>query len=690
MKSWSISAVLLLSLLTFVKAHDYGNACYIMCSSYIVGYYTTTTCGDDDDACQCTNYIYAESYALCLYEVCYEKEILDAWNLWIEDCMEDNNVSASGTYESNLAAGLADYVSSDSVNDTIPASTAVMPEYDYFRKRYLARFEIIHNAKWSEYFGNILNAYWGFVILCGAIKQVCDRFLPRNGSQLGIVSVFRRYITLPAGFGSSHIEPIRLGKVPVWTVYLRWQIIVVFVFFSLSIIFIFVNMSVINGEPIYVYNSLMQTNNLGVRAGYLANEMLPLMFLFAGRNNILMWFSGFSFETFNIFHRWVARMMFIFTCVHGWTYTSFYLNVGSAYDAAPDAYYLGDVVQDWGDMVGIIACVMAGCMMIQAAYVFRHHWYEVFLSLHMSLAAVFYAMVWYHIQANSYEEYMYCALAVWCFDRFIRICRIILAGPFTKATVTVHGDAVYISAKPSIHWRPTPGQYAFLYVLRHNAWESHPFSIMESRDGHYIFVAKAHAGMTKKMHKSVTKKSGTDEVRVWIEGPYGFSHALYRYDTVLLVAGGVGITSIISYALDLKRRGGQRHVILYWMVRNEISLNWTRQQLADVMEGGQIEVHLYVTGEADPSQDKEIPDSQSTSELEEKEVAALERLPILYNVRPDITQVIHDIVAAANSSVAVMACGPGSLADVCRSATTANVGNGHGRVDYFEDAFTWA
>jgi hypothetical protein len=33
---------------------------------------------------------------------------------------------------------------------------------------------------------------------------------------------------------------------------------------------------------------------------------LPLLWLFAGRNNIFMWATGWSFATFNIFHRHVA------------------------------------------------------------------------------------------------------------------------------------------------------------------------------------------------------------------------------------------------------------------------------------------------------------------------------------------------------------------------------------------------
>lgn len=48
---------------------------------------------------------------------------------------------------------------------------------------------------------------------------------------------------------------------------------------------------------------------------------MPLVWLFASRNNILLWVTGWSFATFNRFHRWVARVAVAQIVAHAVAYT---------------------------------------------------------------------------------------------------------------------------------------------------------------------------------------------------------------------------------------------------------------------------------------------------------------------------------------------------------------------------------
>lgn len=57
------------------------------------------------------------------------------------------------------------------------------------------------------------------------------------------------------------------------------------------------------------------------RAGWLAVANMPLLWLFAGRNDIFLWLTGWNFGTFNIFHRYVARIVTTEAIVHGIGYT---------------------------------------------------------------------------------------------------------------------------------------------------------------------------------------------------------------------------------------------------------------------------------------------------------------------------------------------------------------------------------
>lgn len=46
----------------------------------------------------------------------------------------------------------------------------------------------------------------------------------------------------------------------------------------------------------------------------------PLLLLFAGRNNILIWATGWSFATLNCFHRHVARIATLQAVAHSILY----------------------------------------------------------------------------------------------------------------------------------------------------------------------------------------------------------------------------------------------------------------------------------------------------------------------------------------------------------------------------------
>jgi ferric-chelate reductase len=98
----------------------------------------------------------------------------------------------------------------------------------------------------------------------------------------------------------------------------------------------------------------------------------PLLWLFAGRNNIFLWASGWSFASFNIFHRHVARVATLQAVVHSLLYiimffqseswidkiatmaiilTTLQSTAGKAWRGLTKTYVL------WGILVGIISSV---------------------------------------------------------------------------------------------------------------------------------------------------------------------------------------------------------------------------------------------------------------------------------------------------------------------------------------------
>ncbi len=60
------------------------------------------------------------------------------------------------------------------------------------------------------------------------------------------------------------------------------------------------------------------------RAGIVAKANISLFWLFGSRNDVVMWLSGWSSATFNVSHKWLARIATVQAIVHSVGY-----NVGT-------------------------------------------------------------------------------------------------------------------------------------------------------------------------------------------------------------------------------------------------------------------------------------------------------------------------------------------------------------------------
>lgn len=79
------------------------------------------------------------------------------------------------------------------------------------------------------------------------------------------------------------------------------------------------------------------------RTGIICYATLPILWIFSGRNNIFLWLTGWSFSTFNIFHRHVARIATVLAIVHSIGYTALeayceYFPVGGTSDQVAELF----------------------------------------------------------------------------------------------------------------------------------------------------------------------------------------------------------------------------------------------------------------------------------------------------------------------------------------------------------------
>ncbi|SEI32412.1 YALIA101S02e16930g1_1 [Yarrowia lipolytica] len=471
---------------------------------------------------------------------------------------------------------------------------------DTFATYYHVIDEAIYYTNFASYYSYGLGFFWAVVFFFGVVSN----FIAKNAHNVTArffagkkTNMVRRHFFMSALGSLKHNVPLSIRRMGIMAVPTRAQFVVTFIYVFAEILYIFIGLAIApRGLPL----KDLQANwvkSIANRSGGMAVTQVPWIFLFAGRNNILMWMTGWGFDTFNVFHRWIARMCVLHSLIH----TIAYAMSAHKYNFLEAGLHLPYF--KWG----IAATVCCVTLCVQAFYYFRHWKYEVFLALHIVLALFFLIGVWIHIDMFHWCEYVYAAGAVWIFDRFMRLFRIWWSG------VCVVGDFQIADEKQKIMritidysrmWEVYPGAHLYLYVLNSKrVWENHPFTVYQSpqatRDGRLSLMVRAKEGKTKELYNSILdSKMNTVQYNCLVEGPYGNSHPVHKYDTCIIMAGGIGVTAAYAYAvscLNQERVMGRQKIVFVWVLPTDEALQWFKPELDFLQQFGNVEVQLYFT-----------------------------------------------------------------------------------------------
>lgn len=472
----------------------------------------------------------------------------------------------------------------------------------------------------------------------------------------------------------------------------------------------------VQGIEWYDVTSVNTLKHLRNRTGTLAvMDMIPLVIM-AGRNNPLIYGLGVSFDTFNLVHRWIGRACAGQAIAH----TAAFL--------ATDYYKLGWAAT-WATfrtsnevITGVVALGAFVVINVQALAFIRHAYYELFLHLHILLAATAIGGLWYHLAEQPTQmTYLILVIAAWISERVVRLLRIAYRnfGGRGRSRATIEalpGNAVRVTLTLARPWTVTPGQYMFITIPSIGLWTSHPFSVAWSEEEFSMMderglvttptglaekgfsaitqrgvlaqangttisaLIRGREGFTRKVfRKAFAAENKTTTVSAIVEGPYGTSPSLRSYGTVVLFAGGVGITHHVPYLRQLVEdyahgMAAVQRVCLVWTVQSPEHLEWIRPWLAKILALDRrrdvLRIQIFVTR---PRSGKDI---QSPSDMIQ-----------MFPGRPSIPTLLEKEVAAQVGAMAVSVCGTGSLADDVRRAVRKF--HGTANIDLLEESFSW-
>jgi len=452
------------------------------------------------------------------------------------------------------------------------------------------------------------------------------------------------------------------------------------------------------------------------RAGTLAALNLIPTVLFALRNNPLIWMLEIPYDTFNLFHRWLARITIFESVLHVLFWTGNTVHAGG-WHAVHEGLTKSLHAKSFAN--GLAGAVLFLVIAVQAWSPLRHAFYETFLNIHKLLVAAALITVYLHLKIDSLPQHPWLEIvfSLWILEYVFRLARIMYynvstSRGFTRITVeALPAEACRVTLELVRPWRPMPGAHVHMYIPTLACLSSHPFSVAwtEHRPLHTVLppldtekaptadhppgpdnttshatsvslICRARTGFTRHMYD----RAAAQPNRTWhtwgaAEGPYGSLDPLTSYGTVLLFAGGVGITHQLSHLSPLISGScdstvATRKIILVWTVTSAECLEWVRPWMDRVlrMRGRRdvLRIILFITK---PKRREEV--RSGTGSV----------LMVPGRCKPGI--IIDKEMAERVGAMVVTVCGPGAFADEVRRAARGRVRVGV--LDFVEEAFTY-
>ncbi|KAI1373932.1 ferric reductase like transmembrane component-domain-containing protein [Hypoxylon crocopeplum] len=281
-----------------------------------------------------------------------------------------------------------------------------------------------------------------------------------------LVSRFNSYFIDPPVFGHRHREPFhKIGLVPT-----RGQALLIAYFVFINVVLSCADYRLIVPNSWQSAESDQLLVYITNRQGVLSFANLPLLILYSGRNNFLLWMTNWSHSTFLLIHRWIAIICTIEACLHSAIYLQIYIADDRHAEASKLPFWI------WGVIATLALCIMLPVSILPL----RQKLYNLFLASHFVFALLALIGCYYHIIYRydhwfGYETWIYIAFAVWAFDRLARFARLARNGIRTAQITIVDEDYVCVEI-PGV----TAQGHAYLYfpMLGWRIWENHPFSVV--------------------------------------------------------------------------------------------------------------------------------------------------------------------------------------------------------------------
>lgn len=348
------------------------------------------------------------------------------------------------------------------------------------------------------------------------------------------------------------------------------------------------------------------------RCAYLVVASLPWIVALSMKNNAISFLTGVPYERLQIYHRSLARVGLILVLAH--TITKLTHN-----------RHFHEMFRRWG-MAGFVIAI---CIWFLSTRNFQRKGYQLFVHGHVVMLLGLGVCIWQHTSIGGNGDrihiYLLITAGIWVAERATRLLSLIKVNvscwkrrdvPFvTRSTGILLSRSMLrleVVAPGLRDW--SPGQHVYLTSVplvggMSFIFEAHPFSIASIPPKHHpattthirvshrnsdiemqmrqklvhpphartnsedvsssstpkmVFYILARGGFTKKLYDRI--QSGRS-LNLLAYGPYSRPTSLWAgYESVLIFAGGSGISWALPLLLQLCRQAGQRRTMVKQIV----------------------------------------------------------------------------------------------------------------------------
>lgn len=637
--------------------------------------------GCRDMACLCQDDAFLQTVVQCIYTYVPKEQLTSSWQ----------KTEAYCKIAKNLDLERIKRLVENPNTKFLPPTEVLRPAEPYNDPMLLSSNKILpyakfleidtENYRYDQIFSWLPLVFIFSVLFIQTVVHTTAKLFPKFTARLNwsALTKFRQKLILaPLGKYHHMKKHTVIPLMPKTTIPTRTQSLIVAGLFFVNVFFLMIKMNCGPPNPLMQSKLGMYTFFIGRRSGWLCFVQMILLLVFSARNNIWIRLTGWPLDTFNVFHKWVGIMSVFQVLVHSVGYYISYKTENRWDERITQAW------MQWG-----VAGTVFFCLIPPLAFRYaRQYNYELFLFLHIALSILVLVASWMHLsELKLGYGYLAAMVLIWAFDRLARLIRSVLSGLFCKSTVEMlpGNELLRMEVEYSKNWKWYPGSYAFVHIMTPQLFlQSHPFTMLKTPDDKLVLYVRIMNGATKSLAtKAMQHLRNNYTVNVVLDGPYGETAPLKHYHTVLLVAGGVGVTFTLAHAMELislsKQDTTVERIIFVWVIQDKTYIENFSKELVQI-EDKRVEFRFFVTR----SNTGDVTESESR-QLSKNHVVDIETKV----GRPNLSELVSAEMFNARGPLAVAVCGPETMSDDVRSTVVNHLDKCPYRVEYVEDAFTW-